>query len=191
MHLVARPHTRLIVLFWHLGATLWLFRWIFRDPKVDVRFLLLGALIPDLVDMPLGTLVFADRFSSSELWGHSLVAASAYMGIVLVATRRGRRRRAWMALGVAWLFHLLLDAMWLNEEVFVWPFLGWELPSGTAPFWPEAWQRATSDPWRWVQEAVGLAYLSWLWVALGLGDARRREAVVKTGRLPGYVADRS
>ncbi len=176
------------MLFWHLGATLWLFRWIFRDPKVDVRFLLLGALIPDLIDMPIGTLVLVDRFSTSELWAHSLIAASAYMSVVLIVTRRGRRRRAWMALGVGWLFHLLLDGMWLNEEVFVWPFLGWDLPSNPAPFWPSAWQRAIGDPWRWVLEVVGLGYLAWLWLALGLNVAERREAVVRTGRLPGYAA---
>ncbi len=177
------------MLLWHLGAALWLFRWIFRDPKVDVRFLLLGALIPDLIDLPIGTVILVDRYSSSELWGHSLAAASVYMAVVLIATRRGRRRRAWMALGVAWLFHLLLDGMWINEEVFLWPFFGWELPSGSAPFWRAAWERAIGDPWRWVLEAIGIAYVSWLWLALGLNDSERREAVIRTGRLPGYVAD--
>src|SRR5690606_23935305 len=49
------------MLFWHLGAILWLVRWLFRDPKVDVRFLFLGALLPDLIDIPVGTLLLADR----------------------------------------------------------------------------------------------------------------------------------
>lgn len=177
------------MLFWHLGATLFLFRWIFRDPKVDVRFLLLGALIPDLIDMPIGTLGLSDRYSTSELWAHSLVAASVYMAVVLITTRRGRRRRAWMALGVAWLLHLLLDGMWFNEDVFLWPFLGWDLPSGPSPFWPEAWQRALADKWRWALEAIGIIYLCWLWLALGLRNAERRDMVARTGRLPGYVGD--
>ena len=56
------------MLFWHLGATMWLFRWIFRDPKVDVRFLLLGAILPDLIDLPLGTLFGSDRFATGD--GH-------------------------------------------------------------------------------------------------------------------------
>lgn len=179
------------MLFWHLGASLWLFRWIFRDPKVDVRFLLLGAVIPDLIDMPAGTLLLADRFSTGELWAHSLVAASAYMTAVLVLTRRGRRRRAWMALGVGWLFHLLLDGMWLNEEVFLWPFFGWDLPAGASPYWSLASERALSDPWRWAQEILGAGYLVWLWLALGLGSPQRRRSVVETGRLPGYVAESS
>ena len=177
------------MLFWHVGATLFLFRWIFRDPKVDVRFLVLGALLPDLIDMPVGTLFWADVYSTGELWFHSLLAASLYMALVLILTRRGRRRRAFMAVGVGWLFHLLLDGMWANQDVFLWPFFGWEIPMGDAPYWPLAWERAMSDPWRWLKEAIGLGYLIWLWVALGLSKKDRRDAVVRTGRLPNYVAE--
>ena len=176
------------MLFWHLGGAVWLFRWIFRDPKVDVRFLLLGAIFADLIDMPIGTLLLADRYSTGELWMHSLLAPSLFIGGVLVATRRGRRRRAWMAFGVGWLFHLLLDGMWVNQEVFLWPFFGLEIPAGEAPYWQLAWERALMDPWRWVKEALGLGYLVWLWIALGLSDAERRQGVVETGRLPAYVA---
>jgi inner membrane protein len=176
------------MLFWHLGASLWLFRWIFRDPKVDVRFLLLGAILPDLIDLPVGTTILADRYSTGELWFHSLIIPTIYMTVVLLATRRGRSRRAWMALGVGWLFHLLIDGMWVNDEVFLWPFFGWKIPPGEAPFWPLAWQRALSDPWRWITEAVGVAYLIWLWVSLGLSDPNRRRGTLETGRLPDHVA---
>lgn len=171
-----------------MGGTLWLFRWIFRDPKVDVRFLLLGAILPDLIDLSVGTLILADRYSTGELWFHSLSAATLYMAIVLLATRRGRRRRAWMAVGVGWLLHLLLDGMWVNQEVFLWPFFGWEISPGETPFWSLAWERALADPWRWVREAVGLAYLVWLWRTLDLSRPERRRETLATGRLPHRVA---
>jgi len=175
------------VLFWHFGASLWLFRWIFRDPKVDVRFLLFGAILPDLIDMPVGTLFLADQFSTGELWLHSLLIPTIYMALVLVVTGRGSRRRAWMALGIGWLFHLLVDGMWLSQDVFLWPFFGWEIPFGEAPYWPLAWDRAFSDPWRWIKEIVGLSYLGWLWFALGLQKRDRRHNFVESGRLPDYV----
>lgn len=177
------------MLFWHLGATLWLFRWVFRDPKVDVRFLLLGAILADLVDMPIGTLFLAERFSTGELWLHSLLLPTLYMAAVLLLTRRGRKRRAFMALGVGWLFHLLLDGMWAHSEVFLWPFFGWEIAMGEAPYWPLAWERALSDPWRWIMEIVGLAYLVWLWIAVGLNTKERRDSLKTTGRLPDFVAE--
>ncbi|MGH3650636.1 MAG: metal-dependent hydrolase [Acidimicrobiia bacterium] len=175
------------MLSWHVGATLWLFRWIFRDPKVDVRFLLVGAILPDLVDLPLGTLLFADRYSTGELWSHTLLAPTIYMAIVLLTTRRGRGRRAWMALGVGWLFHLLLDGMWVDREVFLWPWFGFDFSPQESPFWSLAWERAWSDPWRWGKEAVGLVYLAWLWVALGMSSPARRQATLETGRLPDHV----
>lgn len=178
------------MLLWHLGAALWLFRWIFRDPKVDVRFLLLGAILPDLIDMPVGTILFPDRYSTGELWFHSLIVPTVYMAIVLVFTRRGRRRRAWMALGIGWLLHLVLDGMWLDQDVFLWPFFGVEIPPGEAPYWPLAWERAMSDPLRWIEEVVGLAYLVWLWVRLDMSARDHRIAVLETGRLPSHVAEK-
>jgi len=176
------------MLLWHIGATLWLFRWIFKDPKVDVRFLVLGAILPDLIDLPIGTIFLADRYSTGELWFHTLVLATVYMVLVLVFTRRGRRRRAFMAVGIGWLLHLLLDGMWVVEEVFLWPFFGWEIPPGEAPFWPLAWERAMSDPWRWCKELAGAAYLIWLWRSQGLSDRTRLRSFLRTGRLPGDVA---
>lgn len=169
------------MLLWHLGATLFLFRWIFRDPKVDVRFLLLGAVLPDLIDLPVGTLLLP-VYSTGELWAHSLLAPAGYMAVVLVMTRRGRGRRAWMAVGVGWLFHLLLDVMWVDQQVFLWPLFG-DIPSGPAPYWPLAWERALSDPWRWLLELAGFAYLSRIWVGHQLGEPIRRRALLATGRL--------
>ena len=177
------------MLLWHFGATLFLFRWIFRDPKVDTRFLLAGAVLPDLVDMPLGTVILAGVHSTGELWFHSLIAPAAYMTLVLISTRRGRRRRAFMALGVGWLFHLLLDGMWLDQGVFLWPFFGLDLPAGESPYWTLAWDRALSDPWRWAQEMAGLAYLAWLWAHHGLSQSGRRAALLRTGRLHEHVVE--
>ncbi|HEY5891054.1 MAG TPA: metal-dependent hydrolase [Acidimicrobiia bacterium] len=177
------------MLFWRLGAITWLFRWVFRDPKVDMRFLLFGAVIADLIDMPIGTVFLEDRYATGELWAHSLLLPSIYMSAVLVATRRGRQRRAFMAVGVAWLFHLLLDGMWTEPDVFLWPFFGWEITPGQSPYWPLAWERALNDPWRWVLEIIGLSYLIWLWFAQGLNIPARRKGTMETGRLPGFVGD--
>lgn len=172
------------MLFWHVGATIFLFRWIFRDPKVDLRFLVAGALLPDVVDLTIGTLVLPDRFGRGELWSHTLLVPSLVTMVVLLATRRGRRRRAWMALAVGMFFHLLLDGMWMSNEVFLWPFTGAPLPGGEPGYWAAAWGRAGMDPWRWVLEGVGVAYLTFLWIRSGLGDPAARRGLLATGRLP-------
>lgn len=140
------------MLFWHVGGAIFLFRWIFRDPKVDVRLLALGAVLPDIIDGLLGLVIGGP---TTQRVGHSLAVPSLAAVLVLLATRRGRRRRMLMTVVVAWLFHLVLDGVWLREEVFLWPFFGWQLgapPAGTI------WERA-AEPWRWLKEALGLAYL--------------------------------
>lgn len=168
---------------WHVGATIFLFRWIFRDPKVDVRYLAVGAVLPDLVDMTVGTVVAADRHSTGELWMHTLAAPTLVVVCVLLATRRGRRRRAWMALAVGMFFHLLVDGMWTSTETFLWPFFGLDFPSGPRPYWAGVWDRASGDPIRWVTEVVGLAYLVTIWRRSGLADPDRRRALWANGRL--------
>lgn len=162
---------------------MFLFRWIFRDPRVDVRFLVLGAILPDLIDLPLGTIVLADRYSNGELWFHTLLAPTAIVVAVLLLTRRGRRRRAWMALAVGMMFHLLLDGMWTSAETFFWPFFGLSFPAGPQPYWSGVWARALADPMRWISEAIGFLYLVFVWRRSGLGDPTRRRRLLAEGRL--------
>ena len=140
------------MLFWHIGGAIFLFRWIFRDPKVDIRLLALGALLPDAIDLVIGALT---GNPTAQRAGHSLLLPAIATAMLLLTTRRGRRRRILMTVVVAWLFHLVLDGVWLRQEVFLWPFFGWawgKPPPGSI------WQRA-AEPWRWLKEAIGLWYL--------------------------------
>ncbi|MGQ0849641.1 MAG: hypothetical protein ACT4OP_11070 [Actinomycetota bacterium] len=148
------------MLAWQLAGAIFLFRWIFRDPKVDLRLLAVGALVPDLIDLLVG-LVVGEVFR--QRLGHALVSPSLAAVAILLATRRGRTRRMLMTVVVAWLFHLMLDGVWIRQHTFLWPFFGLEFDP-----WPAggAWRRAVADPWRWVKEAAGLIYLVGLWSRL-------------------------
>ncbi|MGI8518624.1 MAG: metal-dependent hydrolase [Acidimicrobiia bacterium] len=140
------------MILWQVAGAIFLFRWIFRDPKVDLRLLALGTLLPDVVDLIIGLLVGGITVPRI---GHSLLLPTLVAVVILLSTRRGRRRRNLMTLVVAWLFHLVLQGIWLNGPVFLWPALGWEL----APILPGSiWSRA-AEPWRWLKEAAGLSYL--------------------------------
>jgi O-antigen ligase len=156
------------MLLWHVGGAILLFRWIFRDPKVDLRLLALGAVLPDLIDVVAG-LVLGEP--TRQRFGHALIVPSIAAIVILLSTRRGRRRRQLMTVVVAWLLHLVLSGVWTRGATFAWPFFGWEFAE-----WPDGsiWSRALADPWRWVKEALGAVYLIVLWRSL---DGRRKAEV--------------
>ncbi|MXX45910.1 MAG: hypothetical protein F4Z41_06855 [Acidimicrobiia bacterium] len=168
------------MILWHLGTALFGFRWVFRDPEADLRWLMLGALAPDVLDLPIGVLVY----SSSEVFAHSLAAVMVVGTVVLVSTdRRGRARRNLMVMTAGWLIHLLADGIWLEPVVLWWPLAGWSFPAEATPFWQAAWERAGSDVWRWLAEGLGLLYLVWLWRSAGLRSPEVRSRFMTTGQL--------
>ncbi|MCP3996708.1 MAG: hypothetical protein GY722_16860 [bacterium] len=170
------------MLFWHAGATVAIARYSFRDDRMDLRMLLLGALLPDLIDTPIGLVAF-ERFGSVRLFTHGLLLAAAVMAVVVLSTRRGRPRKTWMPLAIGLLLHVLLDATWLDPETLWWPLLGWEF-TAAGPETAADYLGAVLSDWKvWVAEAAGLIYLGYLWVAAGLSDPAKRSELWRTGRI--------
>ncbi|MFV1971040.1 MAG: metal-dependent hydrolase [Acidimicrobiia bacterium] len=170
------------MLFWHLGATIAFVRYAFRDQAMDLRFLALGALLPDLIDTPIGALMWTS-WQAPRLWSHSLAFGSVLMVGVLVATRRGTRRKKWMLLAVGVVMHLALDAMWADPQTLWWPFLGWEFTRTGFSIFAEYASVVVRDPWMWAGELVGLVYLAFLWCASGLHRPDARRDLLSTGRV--------
>ena len=170
------------MLFWHMGGTVAAIRYAFRDDRMDLRLLLVGAVLSDLIDTPIGLVAFS-TFGGVRLMSHSLVFGGLLMTVVVVITRRGRPRKRWMPLAIGVLMHLFLDAMWAEPETLWWPFLGWEFaPSnfGSAG----ALVRSILSDWRvWLLEGTGLAYLISLAHRGNLISREERVRFVKTGRI--------
>ena len=147
---------------------------------MDLRFLALGAVAPDLLDLPIG-IVGWSVFQSVRLVAHSLTFGALVMVVVLAVTRRGPRRKQWMLFAVGILLHLALDAMWRAPETLWWPFLGTEFtPSGFATY--GAYVRdLIASPVMWAGELVGLGYLVWMGRRIGIADPEVRRTLLRTG----------
>lgn len=170
------------MLFWHTGATVAIARYTFRDDRMDLRMLVLGALLPDLIDTPLG-LVFYRQLGTVRLFSHGLLLAGGVMVAVVLATRRGRPRKFWMPIAIGLLLHLLLDAMWLDAETLWWPLLGWSF-TASGPVTVGSYLTGVLTDWRvWAGEAAGLAYLLHLVRAAHLIDREPRRRFYATGRI--------
>ena len=172
------------MIFWHLGGTVALVRYAFRDPNMDLRMLLVGAVLPDVIDKPLGRVFMVGGYENGQLWGHTLLFSGALMTVILLATARSSpRRRLWFPLAVGTLFHLLLDAMFTKAETFWWPFLGAEFTDAPTGNLVDSVYANLTNPWVVAMEIVGFIYLAWLWRRAQLADSEYRDLFLRSGRL--------
>lgn len=172
------------MLFWHVGGAVFLFRRVFRDPHVDLRFLVAGALLPNLVDLPVGMVLHAEPFRTGRGLGHTLLLSVAVMTVGMWVTRsRSKARRRAVAVAVGVMFHLLLDGMWTVPDLLLWPLPGWDFPTGAEGEWSGLPGSLLDQPIRLVQEAVGLAYLLWLGRRAGVSGPEGRSRLWRSGTI--------
>ena len=107
------------MIFWHIGLTLFLFVWIFKDKNADLRFLLIGSLLPDIIDKTLYLFSFTNN---SRTYGHTLLfAVFSLFAIMIITNRENPKRKSYLLIPIALLFHLVLDEMWMFSETLFWP----------------------------------------------------------------------
>ncbi|HEX7276415.1 MAG TPA: metal-dependent hydrolase [Acidimicrobiales bacterium] len=156
------------MILWPAGLALVLVWMIFRDPAIDYRLVVVGALLPDVVDAPFGgTRVL-----------HTVLASVVLLAGVMLATRHRRPlRRRLLAVPIGTFLHLVLDGMWTRTETFWWPFLGRRL-EGDLPFLDRPVAVLVA------QELAGAVALAWLWREWNLANPQVRGNLLRTGRLP-------
>ncbi len=152
----------------HLGLTLALVlgaRRGFADFRVDYRFLLIGALLPDLIDKPLSLVLGVAGRNLAHTLLFTLTLTFFFLILRSRPTFRGRAA-LWVPLLLAFAIgsgtHLLLDRMWALPEILLWPFLG--LPFPLEPFALLNLLQAYRDPYILIGDAVGaavLGYVAW------------------------------
>ncbi len=115
-----------------------------------VAFAALGAMIPDLIDKPLGHIVLAGTINYGRIYFHGLTILFLVViaGILLY---HYRRRIGLLAAAAGMASHQILDGMWHNPVVWYWPFLGpipgYHYPEG---YLREAILRQLSQPSEWI-----------------------------------------
>ncbi|MBI4882904.1 MAG: hypothetical protein HY826_02480 [Actinobacteria bacterium] len=151
---------------WFLGTALVSVWFVFTDPRFDYRLLLVGGLLPDVVDVPGG----------DAHWAHSLtVAVAALMAVMLITAGRKPIRRLLLGLPIGMMLHLVWDGAFTATAVFWWPFAG-SWGHTEVPALERGWLNA-------VLEVLGAAMLVWAGRRFGLGDPTRRREFLRSGVL--------
>jgi membrane-bound metal-dependent hydrolase YbcI (DUF457 family) len=119
-------------IFGHIGVTLGVFfgLGIFLPRLktiIDPKYLVIGALLPDLIDKPLGRVIFASTIANGRIIGHTLLFALLIflMGLYLYEKRGDIKI---ISLATSSFFHLLEDQMWKTPITLFWPLFGLRFP---------------------------------------------------------------
>jgi len=128
-----------------------------RVGSIDYRVILLGSLLPDIVDKPVWFLV-TSLASDASLGGrdytHSLLFNLVLFTGGLVLVRYGK---SWLLIiSLSSFMHLILDQMWNVPVVLLWPLLG-PLPREETVGWVSGmFQALFSYPEVYIPEIIGL-----------------------------------
>lgn len=155
------------MLLWFLGTALVSVWYVFTDPRFDYRLLLVGAIVPDVIDIPFGR----------SAWPHSLTVAVGALAVVMLVTA-GRKpvRRLLLGLPIGMLLHLVWDGAFASTRVFWWPFSG-SWGQTPVPSIDRSWVLAVA------MEVAGAAMLAWAWRRFGLSERSARQRFVRSGLL--------
>lgn len=86
--------------------------------RLNLTFVAIGALLPDIIDKPLGEIVFGTP-AMGRTFAHTMLFL-----IVLAAFAIYSRDIRIISLAGGVLSHLFLDFMWNSPVILFWPFLG-------------------------------------------------------------------
>ena len=133
---------------------------------IDVRILLIGSLLPDIIDKPVGVYLFPDIFSSGRIFSHSMLFA---LIITLASILLYRMKHAtWlMALSIGVWMHLVLDEMWLAPRTLFWPTFGVAFDAAYLENWLYTiFYRMFHEPRVFIPEIVGILVCIWFIILL-------------------------
>ena len=128
---------------------------------IDIRILLIGALLPDIIDKPVGHYFFRDTFSTGRIYCHTLLFAVILLlaGLYLYTSRK----KLWLlVLSFGTFIHLILDQMWLQPRTLLWPLYGLTFEREDLTDWTlDILRNLVSLPQVYVIEIIGVTVIIW------------------------------
>jgi membrane-bound metal-dependent hydrolase YbcI (DUF457 family) len=129
-----RPPFIQMFVFGHIGITLGIFYLLSHLSTKNkfwsiVPYIVVGSLLPDIIDKPLGRIILAETIGSGRIFAHTLIFAIMLGLVGYYLYHQGQPNL--LIIIAATFCHLLEDSMWNSPQVLFWPLLGWEFPRDT------------------------------------------------------------
>lgn len=127
------------------------------DGTIDYRMVIIGSMLPDIIDKPLALFINNPDYFSGRGIFHSLLFNLILLsgGILL--------KRAWLR--VLWfgsLMHLLLDSIWNVPVTLFWPLMGWFPPRDYDTLLQQILKDLVSKPEVFIPEILGFFVVAFI-----------------------------
>jgi inner membrane protein len=163
-----------MIFFGHLGITTGIIKTyeIISENKTgvhksfDYRFVLVGSILPDLIDKPLGVFILRNIFHNSRIFAHTLIFSLLLLIIGLILLLKSKKSSV-LLLGISSTIHLILDSMWLFTGILFWPIFGFMFPQRPEGNWIEmSLSKLLTDPSSYIPEMIGFMIILYFTIKL-------------------------
>jgi len=148
---------------------------------IDIRLLLLGSLLPDIIDKPIGQFFFRETFNNGRIFCHTLLFLTliTLTGFYLYQNRS----KTWLlVLSFGTGMHLVQDQMWLYPQTLFWPGYGFAFEKLDLTHWAQNILYALhTDLAVYVPELVGATIL--VTFVVTLVHKKRVYAFIRNGQV--------
>ena len=97
-------------------------------PNINYLFITLGAILPDLIDKPIGRILLGESVANGRLFGHTLLFV---LILITIGFFLKNHRNEIFCLSFATFLHLCEDRMWEMPATLLYPLYGFGFPKGT------------------------------------------------------------
>ncbi len=176
-----------MIFFGHLGITTGVvktYEKISNKDKnsIDYRIVLIGSILPDLIDKPMGACFFRSTFHNSRIFAHTFLLSFSILALGSYFLYRYRKNNI-LLLGVSTSIHLILDSMWLYAGILFWPYYGLNFPERPEGNWAQSsLDRLVSDPSYYIPEIIGFGIILFYFIKICRGKQ------IKQFIKKGYIA---
>lgn len=160
-----------MIFFGHLGLTTGAVRTyeklLSKDTnQIDYRIVLVGSILPDLIDKPIGAFLFRSTFHNSRIFAHSLLFSVILLCIGIYSLLVHGKNNI-LVLGISSSIHLILDSMWQYPGILFWPYFGFRFPARPEGNWVQSdLIRLISDPSYFLPEIIGFLIIAYFFIRL-------------------------
>ncbi|MBL4930739.1 metal-dependent hydrolase [Clostridium paridis] len=132
--------------------------------KLDYRVILIGSILPDIIDKPIGAGIFRGIFHNSRIFAHTLIFSVSLLLLGGYKLYKSNKNKI-LLLGISSSIHLILDSMWLFPSILLWPYLGFKFPIRAEGDWLKSdFIRLITDPSYFIPELIGFCIIGYYFI---------------------------